>query len=164
MFLFWFVESTCMLMNHLVSETKIERLLRNRKVNSAVTQTQSLFSTYLFSDWGRKGLESWWSSHFLFPRPHFLLSTTLQLQMLIGWTIIHWIPLSFSSGAQHVEMDLILAQLLKFSAGKAKSRLDMVRKGMTWDEGREGPGEERVGRGVEAWWISLPQIVAFLVL
>ena len=37
-----------MLMNHLVSETKIERLLRNRKVNSAVTKHRVCLHIFIF--------------------------------------------------------------------------------------------------------------------
>lgn len=48
MFLFWFVESMYMLMNHLVSETKIERLLRNHKVNSAVTKHRVCLHIFIF--------------------------------------------------------------------------------------------------------------------
>lgn len=108
--------------------------------------------TYLFSDWGRKGqkvneaLTSCFKTIFYCPLP-------CNFRCLPGWTIIHWIPLSFSFGAQHVEMDW-LAQLLKFSVGKAKSRPDMVRKGMTQDEGRGARGASWTAWGT---WAPLPR-------
>lgn len=54
--------------------------------------------------------------------------------------------------------DLAQKQLLKFSAGRAESRLDMVRKKKTWDEGR---GEGRESGATLGKWSCLPSRVPF---